>query len=115
MVRSLSERPETIGDVLSRPYAVRWNHAVFARPQIVSNASCHCLVLDPDNVETEGEEEPEEARRHGDASIRSIQEIQSIAGNLEEQGGEVETDQMLRASLRYLARDAFIVLSESGR
>ena len=110
----MTEQNLTIGDVLAEPYAFPWNHAVFANSENISDEGAHCLVLDPDDVETDEDEEPAEAQRHGYTYVLSIQDIQSIAANLKAQGGVTTKGQMLPAFIHYVERDAFIVLSIDG-
>ena len=104
----------TIAKILCQPNSFRWNDALYADPESLADSSCPCLVLDPDSVDTDGDEEPAEAKEHGFSYILAIQDIQSIHANLEAQIGAVQVDQLLAAFLHYVERDAFIVLDQNA-
>lgn len=100
----------TLVEVLSKPNSFRWSDALYADPDNLADLNSPCLVLDPDSVETDGDEEPAEAKGRGFTYILAIQDILSIHANLEAQMGTVQVDQLLTAFLYYVERDAFIVL-----
>lgn len=80
----MPEKLKTISEVLLHQSEYKWSDALYADRHNVANPSSTCLVLDPDGVETDDEEDPLEARVHGFGYILSIQDIQSVYANLKQ-------------------------------
>ena len=80
---SMTEKLRSIGEVLSSPSAFKWGDALYADPAGLADFLSPCLVLDPECVETDKDDEPVEARERGFSYVLSIQDIQSIYANLE--------------------------------
>ncbi|MCH2077020.1 MAG: hypothetical protein MK180_09070 [Rhodobacteraceae bacterium] len=109
----MTETLRTIVEVLSEPNSFRWSDALYADPDNLADLNSPCLVLDPDSVDTDEDEEPAEAKARGFSYILAIQDIQSIHANLTAQVGTVQLDQLLEAFRHYFERDAFMVLDRN--
>lgn len=103
----------TIGEVISQPHSFRWDYAIYANIKADLNEEALCLILDPDDVENDENEEPAEACRNGFSYVLSIQDVQSIFENLKDQSRLVTKEMMLLAFRHYLKWDAFIVLGDN--
>lgn len=108
----MSDPTHTLVQVLSDPQAFPWNHALFANAAEIARRDAQCLVLDPNSVESDEDEEPPEAKQLGYSYILSVQDIQGIAKNLRAQTAKATEAQMLKAFLYYVTHDAYIVLGD---
>lgn len=110
----MTEKLKTLAEVLFHPNALRWSDALYADPDCLVDPRSFCLVLDPDGVDTDEEDEPAEAKKRGFSYILSIQDIQSIYANLEAHVAIVQAEQMIAAFLYYVEQDAFTTVNRSA-
>ena len=88
----------------------RWSDALFLPKDDVWGKDTEGMVLDPDDVEDDEDDVPSEAKENHLMYTLSIQIIQSIVRNLEQQKHDFSEDDLVEAFLYYYDNDAYIEL-----
>jgi hypothetical protein len=96
--------------ILNEIEKFEWSDALFLPEDETWSLDTQGTVLDPDDVEDDGEEVPEFAREHDLMYALSIQTIQSIIKNASEQKKDCTDADFLEAFLHYYDHDAYIVI-----
>ena len=88
----------------------KWSDALFLPKDDVWEKDTEGMVLDPDDVEDDEDDVPREAKENHLMYTLSIQTIQSIVRNLEQQNHDFSEDDLVEAFLYYYDNDAYIEL-----
>lgn len=95
-------------DVLLNNKEFKWSDAVFLIRGEEWTLDSKCAVLDPDDVEDDADDEPRFAIENNLQYALSIQDIQSIVDNANQQRLYCTEIDLLTAFLYYYDNDAFI-------
>lgn len=85
-----------------------WSDALFLIRDNIWNLNSECIVIDPDDVENDVDEEPKFATENNMKYALSIQDIQGIVDNAYQQNPNCKETDLLQAFLYYYDHDAFI-------
>ena len=99
----------TVREVLRDPKAFDVRHALYA-DKPVGGLDAECLVLDPNDVEDDDDEEPAAARDAGYQYVLMMNDVNGIIRNLLQQTADPSDDLRLDALRFYLAHDAYIAV-----
>ena len=88
----------------------KWSEALFLPEDEVWEKDTEGMVLDPDDIEDDEDEVPREAKEKHLIYALSIQTIQSIVKNLQQQNHNISEDDLVEAFLYYYDNDAYIEL-----
>ena len=95
----------TLRDIFHGPVQFPWNHVLYLPREEEITLDTECLVLDPNDVESE-HDVPSPAM--GLVEGLGIQDVRAIQENARLQGKTPTDTEMLRAFVYYLENDAFI-------
>lgn len=87
-----------VSDALFLPEHEKWN------------LKTKCMILDPDDVTSDEEEVPEQAKEKNLMYALNIDTIESIYENLYQQKKDCSKEDLLRAFFYYYDHDAYIIL-----
>ena len=99
----------TLEQVLSQVETFSWTHALYADRSAPLSLGTHCLVHDPDDVETDDDDPPNVVATAGVAYVIGIQDVKDILQNAKHQVPEASAADLFIAFHFYIERDAFIV------
>lgn len=98
-----------IRDVLRNPKSFDLRFALYAAKPVV-DLDADCLVLDPNDVEDDDDEEPAAARNVGYQYVLMMNDVNGIITNLLQQVPNPSDELRLQAFQFYFARDAYIAV-----
>ncbi len=94
--------------ILKKVNEFNWSDTLYLPEEDVWDLTTKGLILDPDDVEDDGDDVPMIAKENGLIDALSIQTIQSIVKNTYEQKINCTIEELLEAYLYYFDSDAFI-------
>ncbi|WP_291571657.1 DUF7716 domain-containing protein [Clostridium sp. UBA4548] len=95
-------------DILLNSEDFKWSDALFLVRDEEWTLDSECAVLDPDDVEDDADEEPRFASDNNMKYALSMQDIQSIVDNANQQHEYSSEGELLQAFLYYYDHDAYI-------
>lgn len=99
-----------LGYVLEHIQDFDWSDALFLPEDEEWDFESRCMVLDPDDVENDEDELPQQAAEKNLMYALGIQTIQSIYKNIYEQKKDFLKEDLMEAFLYYYDHDAYIKL-----
>lgn len=96
--------------ILKKIEEFKWSDALFLPEDETWGKNTEGMVLDPDDVEDDEDDVPQKAKEKHLMYTLSIQTIQSIVRNLEQQKYDISEDDLVEAFLYYYDNDAYIAL-----
>ena len=101
---------EKLINVLRNIEFYEWNNALFLPEDEIWEFNTMCMILDPNEVESDDDEVPQAAIENGLSYALDVQLIQAIVQNISEQKKDVTDEDLLEAFLYYYDNDAYIEL-----
>ncbi|MBW8185433.1 DUF7716 domain-containing protein [Shewanella nanhaiensis] len=100
---------KNLGDILYNCDDIDWDLALYLGSNDSFNLNMEVIIHDPDDVEDDEDDNPKVVEEKNYMYILSIQDIQSIKDNLEQQTNRIATrEELLLAFEYYYRNDAFM-------